>query len=117
MVAARTETTDARRAKNRAHLRLLRIDDADTVRADELPEHVVYRDSGCDLAPSCLRCPFERCKYDAAATRRRTTEARDREIALLRRKYGAPLHMLCQTYNLSRRSIFRILREAAGSKT
>lgn len=23
-----------------------------------------YRDTGCDLAPSCLRCPFERCRYD-----------------------------------------------------
>ena len=23
-----------------------------------------YRDTGCNLAPSCLRCPFEVCQYD-----------------------------------------------------
>jgi hypothetical protein len=25
---------------------------------------VEYRDTGCNLAPSCLRCPFEVCQYD-----------------------------------------------------
>jgi hypothetical protein len=24
----------------------------------------VFRDTGCRYAPSCLACPFERCKYD-----------------------------------------------------
>lgn len=31
---------------------------------DFLPEFIEYRDSGCDLAPSCLSCPFEVCRYD-----------------------------------------------------
>jgi hypothetical protein len=103
----------ALRAKNRAHLRLLRIDDADRTREDALPEHADYRDTGCDLAPSCLRCPFEQCKYDLKRSERTpSTLARDREIVLLRQKYRAPIHMLCQTYGLSRRSVFRILRAA-----
>ena len=106
-------TREARRARNRAHLRLVRIDDADRTREDALPEHADYRDTGCNLAPSCLRCPFERCKYDIKrGDRDPAMDARDREIVLLRRKYGAPIHMLCQTYGLSRRSVFRVLHEA-----
>jgi hypothetical protein len=34
------------------------------VRSDTLPEHLAYRDAGCELAPRCLRCPLERCRYD-----------------------------------------------------
>lgn len=31
-------------------------------RGDE--EVYVHRDMGCDRAPSCLACPFARCRYD-----------------------------------------------------
>jgi len=29
-----------------------------------LPEHAYYRDTGCSWHPTCLTCPFERCRYD-----------------------------------------------------
>jgi hypothetical protein len=84
------------------------------VRRDTLPEHADYTDTGCELAPSCLRCPFPRCQYDEPGGARRVAmTARDREIARLRRRYGAPIDPLAGTYRLSRRSIFRILREAS----
>ena len=35
------------------------------VRRDSLPEHARYKDTGCELSPSCLRCPLVRCQYDA----------------------------------------------------
>ena len=35
-----------------------------SIRRDALPEYVDYRDTGCELAPSCLNCPFIRCRYD-----------------------------------------------------
>lgn len=82
------------------------------VRRDTLPDYVDYRDTGCELAPSCLRCPLSRCKYDEpGGYPRLVMEARDREIALLRARHRAPIDMLADTYGLSRRSIFRILRE------
>ena len=28
----------------------------------------IYQDHGCDVAPSCLRCPLEFCKYDSRAS-------------------------------------------------
>ncbi len=33
-------------------------------RIDALPEHTRYNDNGCDLYPSCLRCPLPRCRYE-----------------------------------------------------
>jgi hypothetical protein len=107
------ERRRVRRARVHVRLRAIGIDTPELVRDEALPEHADYRDTGCELSPSCLRCPLPRCKYDDTATSRQVaTAARDREIALLRRKYRAPVYMLMQTYGLSRRSIFRIVREA-----
>lgn len=34
------------------------------VRCDALPEHTDYRDTGCEVSPSCLSCPLPKCRYD-----------------------------------------------------
>ncbi len=34
------------------------------IRREALPEYANYKDTGCDLAPSCLSCPFVRCRHD-----------------------------------------------------
>ena len=83
------------------------------VRKDMLPENAAYTDTGCDLFASCLRCPLARCRYDAPSggLRRLVVEARDREIAFIRRRHHAPINALASTYKLTRRSIFRILSE------
>jgi hypothetical protein len=81
------------------------------VRPYMLPEGADYRDAGCDLAPSCLRCPFARCKYDKhGGGFRMSIEQRDREIALLRRDYDAPLALLAHTYGVSLRTVKRALQ-------
>ena len=50
-----------------------------------LPENYNYRDTGCELAPSCLECPLATCKYDDPAYGRSgRTMFRDREIVRLR---------------------------------
>lgn len=89
------------------------------VRRDMLPENAAYPDTGCDLFASCLQCPLARCRYDAppGGLRRLLTEARDREIALIRRHHRAPINALARTYGLTRRSIFRILSEQRGGGT
>jgi hypothetical protein len=109
MVALRHEGGETKQRCR--HLHIVRTETLELVRRDTLPEHAEYRDAGCELSSSCLRCPLARCKYDArGGARRMTTDARDREIALLRRRHGAPIDMLADTYGLTRRSIFRILR-------
>ena len=44
------------------------------VRTDALPEHITYQDTGCELAPSCLTCPLERCQYDDPVGARKLLE-------------------------------------------
>jgi len=117
MVALRHEDQSHRPAHRRPALRIVgRADAADAplplVRRNMLPEHFAYADTGRELARSCLRCPLARCQHDEpGGVRRMVAEARDREIALLRRRHRAPIDMLADTYGLSRRHIFRILRE------
>jgi hypothetical protein len=90
-------------------------------RIDALPEHLEYRDTGCDLYPSCLRCPLPRCRYDdpgGAANMLRT--GRDAAILRLAERDGLPITRLAEMFGLSRRTIFRVLRtgraEAAHSR-
>jgi hypothetical protein len=99
-------------SRSHPHLRIVDADVLALVRRDTLPEHADYRDTGCELSASCLRCPLARCKHDdpPGGARRLVTNARDREIALLRRRHHAPIDMLAGAYGLSRRTIFRILR-------
>jgi Homeodomain-like domain-containing protein len=82
-------------------------------RIDALPEHTDYADTGCDLYPSCLRCPLPRCRYEdpggAAAMLR---NGRDASIVRLAEERGMSVDRLAEMFGLSRRTIFRVLRAA-----
>lgn len=71
-----------------------------------------YRDTGCELAPSCLRCPFPRCRYDepggVAAPLRL---GRDAEIVRLRRDRRLSIAELAARFGVSRRTMYRILAQ------
>jgi hypothetical protein len=79
---------------------------------DPLPEHVQYRDLGCDVSPSCLNCPLLVCRYDIpgglAALRR---GPRDTAVLALHQR-GADIDQLYHEFSLSRRTVFRILASA-----
>ena len=82
-------------------------------RIDALPEHIHYRDNGCDLYPSCLNCPLPRCRYEepgGAPAMLRT--GRDATIVRLSREQGLSVDELAARFGLSRRTIFRVLRAA-----
>jgi DNA invertase Pin-like site-specific DNA recombinase len=69
------------------------------------------RDEGCDLYPSCLNCPLPKCIDDIPKERHRVKfEARDKGIVELRQK-GAPLEIIAKRYGISRRTVFRILKQ------
>jgi hypothetical protein len=85
------------------------------IRSDALPEYLDYRDGGCDLAPSCLRCPLERCRYDEpGGARRLLTDARD-EALCRRRRDGIAIDALAREFGISRRSVFRVLAKARAA--
>lgn len=77
-------------------------------RRDCLPEHHSYRDDGCEYSPSCLTCPLPLCKYDDP---RHSPSAATRNHAIYRQHlHGAPVHTLAATFNLSTRSVHRIIQ-------
>ena len=84
------------------------------VRMDALPEHLEYRDSGCDLAPDCLRCPLVRCRHDQPGGARALFQSSRDKAVLLRREEGVGIDALAHEFTLSRRSVFRILAKGRG---
>ena len=83
--------------------------DGRKVRSDALPEHLDYRDQGCELAPSCLRCPLVRCRYDEPGGARKLLQGSRDEAVWHRRGEGVGIDALAQEFSLSRQSVFRIL--------
>lgn len=78
-------------------------------RADSLPEDREYVDTGCELAPKCLECPFDVCvKHEGH--RQLRLRPRDAELVAAARA-GADVRALMERFKLSRRSVFRVLSE------
>ena len=78
---------------------------------DLLPEHVRYRDEGCDLFPSCLNCPLPQCRYDGPERRQVVKELRNEEVIRLHDE-GETISQLAQRYQVSTRTIYRIVRRS-----
>ena len=59
--------------------------DADLDELDLPPEYCHYRDEGCELAVSCLECPFPECIFELPGGKRRWLKGlRNREVVRLR---------------------------------
>ena len=87
------------------------------LRDDALPEHLDYRDDGCDVFPSCLSCPLPRCRYDVpGGARAMLNLTRDAEIRRMREEGDLGVDEIASRFRVSRRTVFRVLtpRRAAG---
>ena len=84
---------------------------------DVVPERYPYRDEGCEVSPSCLRCPLPQCKYDDPGWfHRQRRSDRDREVAVALREDGLSVPAVAARFALSQRTIFRIIRRAGEEK-
>ena len=82
---------------------------------DRLPDYSEYRDQGCDLSPSCLRCPLPKCRHDKQEGGRRVSKRlRDLEIFRRRTASGRSVSELAAEFDLSKRTIQRIIRRSSG---
>ncbi|MFC1915941.1 hypothetical protein ACFLW4_04525 [Chloroflexota bacterium] len=80
---------------------------------DLLPEYCHYRDEGCDLADSCLNCPFPQCVYEQAGGRQRwLKKLRDREIARLFAGERKGVKELALMFGVSLRTVQRALKSS-----
>lgn len=74
------------------------------------PEYCRYKDEGCELADSCLNCPFPRCLYEEPGGKRRwLKKMRDRKIKKMF-KEGSGTAEIGKVLGLSRRTIQRSLK-------
>ncbi len=86
-------------------------------RFDALPEHTNYADNGCDLYPSCLRCPLARCRYeDPGGARAMLRPSRDASIRRLSYQQGMSVPQVAAALGVSRRTVFRVLSAAARTR-
>jgi hypothetical protein len=86
-------------------------------RSDALPEHVDYRDTGCDLYASCLRCPLPVCRYEVSGGATAILRSgRDASILAAAKRPGTTVDDLARTFGLSRRTIFRVLERHRGKR-
>ncbi|MBI2857640.1 MAG: helix-turn-helix domain-containing protein [Chloroflexi bacterium] len=84
---------------------------------DPLPEFCHYHDNGCELASSCLNCPFPQCLYDQPRGRQHwLKKLRAREMAKLFASRGKDLKELADMFGVSRRTVQRALKIARAEK-
>jgi DNA-binding CsgD family transcriptional regulator len=77
------------------------------------PEYCRYKDDGCDLAGSCLKCPFPNCIYEQPRGRQRwRKKLRDREIVKLFTGGGRGIKELALKFGVSQRTVQRALRNS-----
>ena len=78
---------------------------------DLLPEQIRYKDEGCDLASSCLHCPYEECIYDKPGGKRHwMKEERSAEMIRLHLREGKTVKELAVMFGVSRRTVQRALK-------
>ena len=74
------------------------------------PEFCRYRDEGCDLAASCLNCPFPQCVYEQPGGRQHWLKMiRNREIVRQFTKEGKKIKELALMFGVSTRTVQRAL--------
>src|SRR4030042_2660784 len=80
---------------------------------DRLPDYSDYRDEGCDLFSSCLKCPLPRCRHDKQPQGRRAARSlRDMEIIRQHNSAGRSAAEMAKEFGVSKHTIQRIIRRA-----
>lgn len=80
-------------------------------RKDSLPEYHDYRDDGCEVAPKCLECPLEQCRYDVDGGVR-SIENAERDARIERRhRAGWDNNRIALSEGTSLRTVQRVLAE------
>ena len=84
---------------------------------DMLPERFPYRDDGCEIYASCLRCPLPQCKYDDPGwLQREKRRERDQNIIEAVKRDGVSISEVAAQFSISQRTIFRIMRRSSEER-
>ena len=89
----------------------MELKESNKVGLDLRPEYCHYQDHGCDLAGSCLNCPFASCVYEEArGKQRRLKRLRANEMTRLFTDEGKEVKELAQIFAVSQRTVQRALK-------
>jgi hypothetical protein len=78
---------------------------------DLSPEFYQYHDKGCELAESCLNCPFPGCIYDKKHDKTKLVkQERAREMARFYTEKESSIKDLATMFGVSSRTMYRDLK-------
>ena len=78
---------------------------------DTVSEYYHYEDTGCEVAPSCLRCPLPQCKYDDPVWfQRHQRMARDLKVWSAMQSESLTVEAAAERFSVTVRTVFRIMR-------
>ena len=84
---------------------------------DRLDDNDHYQDKGCEVSPSCLRCPLERCIFDEPeGGRHAAQQSRDEEIYGRYLQDGPDIKALALRFGVSRRTVHRAVARRRAAK-
>lgn len=81
---------------------------------DRLPEHTLYRDTGCSIQPSCLSCPLPRCRFDDSQYRSTKKQPRN-DIIIALHELGLRASQIATSFGLETRQVQRIIKSHRGT--
>lgn len=76
-----------------------------------LPEDAEYRDTGCDISPTCLACPLPACRYDESIPAHVMASSSRLQKARIMFRADVDVDGIAYLLGVSRRSVFRYLEE------
>lgn len=86
-------------------------------RFDAYPEGTDYKDEGCDLAPSCLNCPFARCRYDEGHGSQTIAARSQAANAIGLIAAGHTATRVAEALHVSRRTVMRYAASVGGVRS
>ena len=93
------------------------VEQTDDIEPDLIPEYCHFRDDGCDLADSCLNCPFPKCIYEEVGGRRHWLKGlRDKEMVRLFTTERKEIKELALIFGVSQRTVQRVLKRIKGGQ-
>jgi len=82
-----------------------------SIELDLLPEHLHYKDEGCEMSPYCLACPLASCVYDTPHGKQVLLKRRrNDEMARVYREEHLTHHELARIFKVSTRTVQRVLK-------
>ena len=81
---------------------------------DLLPDEFPYEDRGCDMAPSCLSCPFPKCLEEEPWGRQKFSKRRRAERMAELRTEGKSIVEIAGIFGVSPRTVGRALKAVSS---